>query len=93
MNFPAIDKGETDAIALYLELKASYLLIDDKKGRQVAEANGVNCIGTLTVLISAKQKRLITELKKYFEMLLANKRFYLKNTLNHILAAENEPLL
>ena len=93
IDFPAIDKGEIEAIALYLELNAAYLLIDDKKGRQVAEANGINCIGTLTVLIAAKQKGLIAGLKTYFEMLLANKRFYAKETLNHILAAENEPLL
>ncbi len=92
-DFPTIDKGEIEAIALYLELNAAYLLIDDKKGRQVAEANGINCIGTLTVLVSAKRKGLITGLKGFFEMLLANKRFYAKEILNEILAAENEPLL
>jgi uncharacterized protein len=93
MSFPTIDKGETESIALYIELNATYLLIDDKKGRQVAEENSINCIGTLTVLISAKRKGLISGLKYFFEMLLANKRFYTKETLNQILAAENEPLL
>jgi predicted nucleic acid-binding protein len=74
-------------------LNATFLLIDDKKGRQMAEANNINCIGTLAVLISAKHKNLISEIKPYFEMLLSKKRFYKKDTLNQILATEDEPLL
>ena len=91
--FSGIDKGETEAIALYHQLNATFLLIDDKKGREVAEANNINCIGTLAVLISAKHKNLIPEIKPYFEMLLSKKRFYQKDTLNQILASEDEPLL
>jgi len=45
-----IDIGETECILLYKELHADYLLIDDKKGRDVAELNDIKCIGTLTVL-------------------------------------------
>jgi uncharacterized protein len=91
--FPEIDLGESEAISLYKELKADYLLIDDKKGRQIAESNNVTCIGTLGVLISAKQKKLIPSLRLIFLNLLSQKRFYQKDLLNEILTFENEPLL
>ena len=91
--FATIDRGETEAIALYLELNAAFLLIDDKKARQVAELQAVNCIGTLAVLIAAKRRGLINSLKNNFESLLSNQRFYARHTLNQILAEEKEPLL
>jgi uncharacterized protein len=93
LHFPEIDPGESEAISLYKELNADYLLIDDKKARQVAESNYVNCIGTLGLLITAKQKKMILSLKLIFEQLLSHKRFYHKDLLNEILFAENEPLL
>lgn len=93
LNFPEIDQGEAEAISLYKELNADYLLIDDKKGRQIAESNYVTCIGTLGILIKAKQKKLIPSLRLIFLNLLNNKRFYQKDLLNEILSFENEPLL
>ena len=93
LNFPEIDQGESEAISLYKELKADYLLIDDKKGRQIAELNYVTCIGTLGILIKAKQKQLIPSLRLIFLNLISHKRFYQKELLNEILSFENEPLL
>ncbi len=47
-HFPisGIDRGETEAIVLYRELHADYLLIDDKKAREKAELFDIACIGT-----------------------------------------------
>jgi hypothetical protein len=35
-----LDPGESEAMALYWETAADYLLIDEKKGRTIAARNG-----------------------------------------------------
>lgn len=85
-----IDKGETEAIILYKELKAEFLLIDDKRARQTAEAMDINCIGTLAVLYKAKQLKLIEELRPVFQQLIDMKRFYSKSYLNLFLSKAKE---
>ena len=62
-----MDFGESESVILYQELQADFLLIDDNKARIVAESLDVNCIGSIGLLIKAKQKGLITELKPIFE--------------------------
>jgi len=51
--------GEIGAIALAEQLKASLLLVDDRRARRVAEQRGLDAIGTLGVLVSAASKNLI----------------------------------
>ena len=88
-----MDYGESEAVTLYQEMKANYLLIDDKKARKRAEGFGVNCIGTLGLLISAKSKGLIFELRPLFMMLLQRKRYFSIQLLNQILIEEKEQLI
>lgn len=47
------DAGETQAMLLYKEVAADYLLIDDKRGRKVAKLNQIKTIGSLGVLLQA----------------------------------------
>ncbi len=88
-----MDYGESEAITLYKELNANFLLIDDRKARLIAESMQVNCIGTVGLLAVAKRKGFITELKPLFETLIANKRHYSLQLLNSVLHSENEDLL
>lgn len=85
-----MDYGESEAIILYQELVANFLLIDDKKARTYAENLGINCIGTLGILIIAKEKGIIEKLKPLFQKLLNNKRFYSVKLLNSILVKFKE---
>ena len=55
------DAGETEAMLLYKQLSADKLLIDDKRGRKVAKINQISTIGSLGVLLVAKEKALIVE--------------------------------
>ncbi|HWW88102.1 MAG TPA: DUF3368 domain-containing protein [Vicinamibacterales bacterium] len=45
-----LDLGEREAIALALSTSASRLLVDEKRGRDAARANGLSVAGTLAVL-------------------------------------------
>lgn len=88
-----MDAGESEALILYKELGADFLLIDDKKARNIAESLGINCIGTLGILASAKAKGIIKELRPMFKTLLDNNRFYSFNLLNVLLERNNEQRL
>ena len=67
-----LDPGESEALSLYWEIAADFLLIDEKRGRNIAHRNGVKTIGTVGILLSAKQRGLITSVKPFFEALLHN---------------------
>jgi predicted nucleic acid-binding protein len=54
-----LDKGEAEAIALALELHAAAILIDEKRGRAIASAQGLATIGTITVLELAAERQLL----------------------------------
>lgn len=45
-----VDPGEAEAISLAMEKSANAVLIDDRKGRRVAQSLGLTVIGTLTLL-------------------------------------------
>lgn len=88
-----MDYGESESVTLYRELNANFLLIDDKKARTIAEALNIHCIGTLGVLIIAKERRLIDQLRPFFKMFLANKRYYSLKLLNMILINQQEEII
>ena len=51
-----LDRGETDAISLAVEISASAILIDERKGRTKAHDLGVTTFGTLGLLeVAAKR--------------------------------------
>jgi predicted nucleic acid-binding protein len=82
--------GESEAMILYKELNANYLLIDDSEARVFAEKESINCMGALAVLIDAKNAGLIDALRPLFKMLLENNRYYSISLLNRILQENNE---
>ncbi len=65
-----LDRGEASAISLALELAPCVLLIDEKKGRGIAQAMGLEIIGTIRVFILAKEKGLIPSLRAALEKLI-----------------------
>jgi predicted nucleic acid-binding protein len=87
------DYGESESMLLYKELGADFLVIDDKKARLIAEELEIDCIGTLAVLVKAKEKGLISDLKPVFENLIQNRRYYSKSVLNEILSRQKEGAL
>lgn len=58
-----IGEGESEAIALAMEIEGSIIILDDKKARRIAKQLGLNVIGTIGLLLRAKKKLLISEIK------------------------------
>ncbi len=54
-----LDPGEASAIVLALQTPGSLLLIDERKGRRLAENRGLLAAGTINVLADAGVKGLI----------------------------------
>lgn len=86
-----LDKGESEAIALAIELNAEYLIIDEFMGRHLAsEKYHLKIVGVLGVLIQAKKKGLIDNVKTPVSLLRDN-GFRLNQTLvDKVLAALGE---
>ncbi len=70
-----LDEGEAEAIALALELKADYLIIDERKGREKAEGLGLKIVGLLGTLLLAKEKGFVEAVKPLVDKLLDKARF------------------
>lgn len=51
-----LDKGEKYTIDMACQLKADRVIIDEKIGRNMAEYLNLNVIGTLGILLTAKQR-------------------------------------
>ena len=66
-----LDAGEAEAIALYEELKADLLLVDDLDARMLAQKLGIDRIGLLGVFLDARKSGVLKEpLRPVFEALL-----------------------
>ena len=65
-----LDLGEASALALALEHRDCLLLLDDLKGRKIAEEWNIRYTGVLGILVKAKRARLIPEIKPMLERLL-----------------------
>jgi predicted nucleic acid-binding protein len=72
-----VDYGEAEAIALAEELKPDHLLIDECKGRRLAQERGLPVLGLLGVVLIAKRAGLITSARKLVEELHQKAGVYL----------------
>ncbi|PZD72307.1 hypothetical protein C1752_03894 [Acaryochloris thomasi RCC1774] len=70
VNQDAIDLGEAEAIILTQELNADLLLMDERRGRTLAIAYGLNVIGLLGILLQAKSKGLIPTVRPVMDQLV-----------------------
>ncbi|NET58491.1 MAG: DUF3368 domain-containing protein [Symploca sp. SIO2E6] len=74
-----LDKGESEAIALFLEQPTQAILLDEKNARRVAKRMSLPVLGAVGILIWAKQKGLIPNLKEQLDNLQSVGKFRLSN--------------
>ncbi|WLD12138.1 DUF3368 domain-containing protein [Planctellipticum variicoloris] len=72
-----LDAGEAEAIAVAEELGIRSLLIDEHRGRMEVEHLGLHAIGTVGLLINAKQNNLVTAVRPLLSRLREELNFYL----------------
>jgi uncharacterized protein len=65
-----LDLGEAATIILAEELQANRVLIDERLGRKVARSRNLPVTGTIGLLLVAKNKEIIPEIKPILNQLL-----------------------
>lgn len=77
----SVDRGEAEAIALAEELHADHLLMDERKGRRLAQQRGLVVVGLLGVVLMAKRRALIPSARGLLQQLDEKAGVYLGNEL------------
>jgi uncharacterized protein len=65
----SLGPGESEAIALALEVSAAWLIVDDRAARRLAQALGLTVIGTLGVLLAAKRHGFLAAVQPWMDSL------------------------
>ncbi len=85
-----LGRGEIEAMALYKQLSADALLIDDHRARVIAEHNHIECIGALGLLLVAKQRGKLPHITPYIQKLRQSSIFYGDKLLARVLELAGE---
>lgn len=67
----ALHKGEAESIVLATELHAERLVMDDQDARRFADRCGLKIIGTLGILLAAKQRGAIASMRDEINALVS----------------------
>ncbi len=83
-----LDVGESAAIALAIERKANLLLLDETDARNLAEFYNLTKTGVLGILMRAKKRSLIKQIKPMLAKLRIEAHFWIKPDLYDAILSE-----
>lgn len=78
-----LDAGESETIALAIELNAAVALIDEREARRAAARFGIRVLGVLGILLDAKARGYIGRIRPSLDALRNDAGFYLSADLYH----------
>ena len=87
-----LDPGETAALALAFEIHADAVLLDERRGREVASQLGLRTIGILGLLLQSKSAGLLPAVRPILDDLLLEAGFWVAEPLRQqLLNLAGEP--
>ncbi|HYO49591.1 MAG TPA: DUF3368 domain-containing protein [Chloroflexia bacterium] len=87
---PGLGAGEVEAISLAIAKNARAILLDERLARGVARTKGLLVVGTLAVLIAAKQSELLEAVKPVIDTMIKQGRHIGERLYGQILIAAGE---
>ncbi|MCL1465698.1 DUF3368 domain-containing protein [Argonema galeatum] len=78
---PTLDQGEREAIALAIATSEQRILLDEREARQVAQSFGLQVIGSLGILLLAKNKQIIPQVQPLLDAMIHTAQYWVSATL------------
>lgn len=85
-----VDAGEASAIALALETDNALLVLDDLKGRKLADKLNLTYTGTFGLILKAKEEGIIPSVKPILQLIQATNFRFSPAVIQGILKQANE---
>ncbi|MDJ0658033.1 MAG: DUF3368 domain-containing protein [Crocosphaera sp.] len=87
-----LDEGESETIALAIELKADFILLDERDGRKIARSLGLNITGVLGILLRGWEKGNVSSVKTIINQLRSDSHFHIASHLEEQILRETGEL-
>ena len=84
-----LDNGEAAAITLAVQVKAKWILLDEKEGRKIAKSLGLKVTGVLGILLRARHEGRLPSMQKAMDQLRDRAGFRIKAELYADLMRKN----
>lgn len=86
----SLGPGECEAIRLATECKATWVILDDRPARRLAKALGIPVVGTIGILVAAKRRGMLAEVRSSLDGLLQHGFFVAPSLYKQVLKQVGE---